>query len=351
MVERLRSLLGLTHPIIQAPMVGVSTPELAAAVSNAGGLGSLGLGACSATQARETILRTRQLTERPFNVNLFCHRPPQADPTKEKVWLKRLRPFFDEFSAPTPTRLQAPYHSFLELPDMLDMLLEVSPAVVSFHFGLPYPEQIKALKGAGMRLMGCATSTEEALQVEQAGLDIIIAQGIEAGGHRGVFEPNGPDARIDTLSLVRQIREQTALPIIATGGLMDGRDVSAALRAGADAAQLGTAFILCPESAANEAYRAALKSERARNPELTSAISGRPARGLRNRFYDLDTDQMPDYPIAYDAAKQLHAAASVRKCQDFAAHWAGQAAARCREMPAAQLVRCLADEMVESIVE
>lgn len=341
----LTELLGIRHPLIQAPMVGVSTPALAAAVSNAGGLGSLGIGASTPQQARALISATRALSAAPFNVNLFCHRPALADEAREAGWLEQLRPLFGEFGAEPPARLTEIYRSFLADPAMLEMLLEERPAVVSLHFGLPPQTWIAALQQAGMRVLACVTNLDEARQAEAVGVDALVAQGIEAGGHRGVFEPEAGDAAIGTLALVRLLVTQTALPVIAAGGIMDGAGINAALALGAAGVQLGTAFVLCPESAANPAYRAALRSEQARHTQITANISGRPARGLPNRLYGEFTAALPDYPIAYDAAKALHAAASAQGYHDFAAQWAGQGAPLARELPAAELVAVLLAEM------
>lgn len=349
MHNRITDLLGIEHPIIQAPMVGVSTPKLAAAVSNAGGLGSIGIGASTSEQARALIAETRALTNKPFNLNLFCHRPAVADAERERTWLEHLRPFFGEFGATPPSGLKEIYRSFLDDPQMLEMLLAERPAVVSFHFGLPPQAWIEALQAAGIRLLACATSLEEAILVEHAGVDAVVAQGIEAGGHRGVFEPEQGDAGIGTLALVRLIARHSSLPLIAAGGIMDGQGIVAAMALGAEAVQLGTAFILCPESAANAAYREAMKSERAQHTQITAAISGRPARGLVNRlFTEVGAEgapALPDYPITYDAAKALHAAASAKGSNDFAVQWAGQGAPLARTMPAAALLEELLEEM------
>lgn len=347
--------LGLRYPIFQAPMAGVATPALAAAVSNAGGLGALGIGASSADQARTMIDATRALTDRPFNVNVFCHRPAPKDPAREAAWLARLAPHFQALGLVTPTGLREIYRSFLDADDVCDLLLAQRPAVVSFHFGLPRPAQLAALRQAGILTLATATSPQEARQIEAAGVDAIVAQGIEAGGHRGVFDPAGPDERLSTLVLVQRLRRETRLPIIAAGGVMDGRGIHAALTLGAAAAQLGTAFILCPESAADAAYRAGLQSERADTTRLTSALSGRPARGLLNRFI-AECEATPEaaapaaYPQAYDAAKQLHAAASRLGRSDYAAHWAGQGAPLARALPAATLMATLAEELAAARV-
>ena len=345
MSHAIAELLGIRHPIIQAPMVGVSTPQLAAAVSNAGGLGSLGIGASSPAQARELIEQTRALTDKPFNINLFCHRPACADAQRESQWLQCLRPLFAEFGAEPPQQLREAYRSFLADPAMLDLLLEQRPAVVSFHFGLPPQDWVDALKAADIRLLACVTSSAEARLAEAVGVDALVAQGVEAGGHRGVFEPAAGDAAIGTLALVRVLVRQCRLPIIAAGGLMDGAGIKAALALGAAGVQMGTAFVLCPESSANAAYREALKSERAHDTAITANISGRPARGLVNRLYGDAGARLPDYPIAYDAAKALHAVASTQGCHDFAAQWAGQGAPLARELPAAELLALLVEEM------
>lgn len=341
--------LGITHPVIQAPMAGVSTPELAAAVSNAGGLGSIGLGASSPDAARRMIGQTRALTDKAFNVNVFCHVPAVRNAGTEKTWLEYLAPKFGEFEASPPTRLDEIYKSFVEDEDMLALLLELKPRVVSFHFGLPPQDKINALRAAGIFLMATATSEDEAAQIEAAGIDAIVAQGIEAGGHRGCFDSTTHDSALPALGLLKKLAAQTDIPVIAAGGLMNGRDINEAMRLGASAAQLGTAFILCPESAADSAYRAALQSDRAQDTRLTDVISGRPARGLRNGFItDFDIDgkpSVPAYPVTYDVGKALHAAAKAKGNFDYAAHWAGQGAPLARPLPAALLVARLITEM------
>lgn len=346
-IQALLALPGIEHPIIQAPMAGVSTPELAAVVSNCGGLGSLGLGASNVDQARAMIRKTRALTARPFNVNLFCHRPAAADPKREAEWLACLEPSFAEFGAKPPGRLSEIYETFPGNEAALAMLLEERPAVVSFHFGLPAADWVGRLRAAGMVTLACATNLAEAAGCEQAGVDAIVAQGVEAGGHRGLFEPERGDEGIGTFALVRMLARQCRLPIIAAGGIMDGAGIVAAMKLGAAGAQLGTAFVLCPESSSNAAYREQMKSERAHHTRITAAISGRPARGLPNRMYELsriDAPAPPDYPIAYAAAKALHAAASAKGNHEFAAYWAGQGAPLARELPAADLMSLLIQE-------
>lgn len=344
----LTRLINIQYPIIQAPMVGVSTPELAAAVSNADGLGSIGIGASSAEKAREMINATRALTDKPFNVNVFCHRPATPNPEMEALWVNYLKPFFEEFDATPPSKLTATYRSFNEDRSTLDMLLEERPAVVSFHFGLPPMEWIQSLQDAGIVTLGCATTPEEASMVEAAGVDAIVAQGAEAGGHRGVFEPEKGDQQLGTLPLIRLISTTSGVPIIAAGGIMDGQGIDAVAELGAAGAQLGTAFILSTESGANAGYRDTIKSDRSQHTQITSTISGRPARGIVNRVYTeidrMNAPTLPSYPIAYDAGKALAAAATAKGNQEYSAHWAGQGAPLAREMPAGELIKKLVQE-------
>lgn len=347
MSNPLLSLLNIQLPILQSPMVGVSTPRLAAAVSSAGGLGSIGIGASNVEQARAMIRETAALTDKPFNVNLFCHAPAIHDSARETQWLNVLAPFFAEFDAVAPAALREIYTSFVEDPDMLQMLLEEKPAVVSFHFGLPPQSAIDALKDAGIILLCSVTNLAEAQLAEHAGVHALVAQGYEAGGHRGVFDPQ-QDTEMGTFALVRVLTSACKLPVIAAGGIMDGTGIKAVMQLGASAAQLGTAFILCPESSANRAYREALKGSRAHQTKVTSVISGRPARGMVNRNFTLlatAATALPDYPLTYDANKALNAAATAHANTDFAVQWAGQGAPLARELPAAALVNLLVAEM------
>lgn len=229
---------------------------------------------------------------------------------------------------------------------MLQMLLDERPAVVSFHFGLPSTEFIAELKQAGIKLLGCATNVSEAQAIVTSGLDGVIAQGYEAGGHRGVFDPS-QDLQLGLFSLLQLLQKECSLPVIAAGGIMHGQAIAHVMDMGASAAQLGTAFILCPESAASAAYREQLKSARAYQTGVTAVISGRPARGLINRFHTELAEQqalLPGYPTTYSAGKALHAAASQQQCHEFAPFWAGQSAPLARELPAAELVKQLSTE-------
>jgi len=342
-------LLKIRYPIIQAPMAGVSTPALAASVSNAGGLGSLGIGASSVAKARSMILETQSLTALPFNVNVFCHSPSRRDGNAEAAWINHFSVFFEEFGARAPEQLNEIYRTFLLNEEALRMLLELRPTFVSFHFGVTVAEMIAAFRNAGIKTLATATNLKDALTIEAAGVDGIIAQGIEAGGHRGVFDPQALDEKLGTLPLLRQLVRGTTVPVIAAGGIMDGSGIKEALDIGAVAAQLGTAFILCPETSADAGYRANLKSAKSHITRLTSVVSGRPARGIVNRFMEHgEAAKAPppaDYPVAYDLAKQLHEAAKGAADSEFAAHWAGQKASLSRELPAAHLVQVLVEEL------
>jgi nitronate monooxygenase len=353
MAQTLLNRLRIRRPIIQAPMAGVSTPAMAAAVSNAGALGSLGVGATDAEGARKMIRETRALTAGPFNVNLFCHAPAKADAAREARWLEWLAPQFRRFGAEPPPALREIYTSFVADRAMLAMLLQERPAVVSFHFGLPPAEFIVALKQAGIMLLGSATHPHEARAVEAAGLDAIVAQGIEGGGHRGVFDSTDVDDGLGILALTRLLVRQSRVPVIASGGIMDGAGIAAVLALGAQAAQLGTAFVGCPESAIDAGYRKALLQSGEVRTAFTDSISGRKARGLRNRFTALDDEParpaVPDYPVTYDAGKALHAAARAKGEFGYGAQWAGQAAPLARALPAGELVEVLDAELREAL--
>lgn len=348
-------LLGIRLPLIQAPMAGVSSPEMAAAVSDAGALGAIAVGAGDAAAACAMIRAVRARTAGPFAVNLFCHAPAAADPAQEAAWIERFRPLFAAHGAEPPARLREIYRSFVVDDAMLAMLLEERPAVVSFHFGLPPAATIAALKAAGIVLLATATSLAEARAIAAAGIDAVVAQGWEAGGHRGTFDPDAPDEMLGTLALVRLITAAIGLPVIAAGGIMDGRGIAAALALGASAAQLGTAFIAADESLADAGYRAALATTGGAHTTMTRMVSGRPARILPNRFAALNGScedaAIPAYPIAYDLGKALHAAARAKGEHGYGAHWAGQGAPLVRAMPAADLVRKLAEELALALGE
>ena len=342
--------IGIELPIIQAPMAGTSTPAMAAAVTNAGALGSIGVAATNPAGARAIIEALKAQTSGPFNVNVFCHKPAMARPEREHDWLMALKPVFVRYGAEPPATIREIFTSFLADDAMLELLLETRPAVVSFHLGLPSAAAIAKLKAAGIVLFSSATNLDEAEQGVQAGVDAIVAQGYEAGGHRGAFDPAAPDARMGVLPLTRLLVSKIALPVIAAGGIMDGAGIAAALNLGAVAAQLGTAFIACPESSADQYHRDALFGPGAAMTEMTALISGRRARCLPNKFTALKNAELrgvalPDYPIAYDAAKALAKAAKFKGEGGFGPQWAGQGAPLARAMPAADLILVLAEEL------
>ncbi len=326
---------------------------MAAAVSNAGGLGSVGVGAMTAEAARKTIGEIRKATNRAFNVNVFCHRPSLADPARESAWIEKLRPTFATYGAEPPATLREIYKSFVSDEAMFDVMMLERPAVVSFHFGLPSPAKIAALRSAGIILLASATNLEEAKIVAAAGIDAVVAQGYEAGGHRGMFDPAKPDECLGTTALTRILAQNLKIPVISAGGIMDGAGIAACLALGASAAQLGTAFVACPESDADVAYRAALLDRANVRTTLTTSISGRPARCIVNKFTTL-ADSVPvqeiaAYPMAYDAGKALNAAAKAKGEYAFGAQWAGQAAALARVMPAGLLVAELHAELERAL--
>ena len=339
--------LGLTVPIIQAPMAGTSSPALAAAVSNAGGLGSIAIGHIGPDAATADITRLRAATQRAFNVNVFCHAPAARDPGVESAWLARLSPVFTQYGATPPALLSEIYPTFVNDDARLALLLEARAPVVSFHFGLPPPDRITALKSAGSILLATATNLDEATAAVRAGADAIVAQGYEAGGHRGVFDPAAPDEQLGTFALVRRLATALDIPVIAAGGVMDGAGIAAALCLGAVAVQMGTAFIACPEDGPDPAHRDALLAAAGSRTVMTRAISGRPARSLVNRFTELGEQlaDPPAYPVAYDAGKALNAAAKARGEPGYGAWWAGQGASLARSMPAARLIEVLSAEL------
>lgn len=338
--------LSIQHPIFLAPMAGVSTPQLASEVSNQGGLGSLGLGAASLENARQQIKDTQELTDLPFQVNFFCHAPAQLDSKRNQEWINYLKPIFNQFSVQPPEELKCIYPSFLDNDDFLNLVLETKPKAVSFHFGIPHAHQISALKNAGIITMVSATNLAEALAIQEAGIDIIIAQGIEAGGHRGIFNEHF-DSAIKTADLVKLLVPACNIPIVAAGGIMNGFQAKYLMNLGAAAVQLGTAFVQCKSSSANSAYRNALLSKPI--TQITSSISGRPARGVVNSWSNLvdlpERQLVAPYPYAYDLGKQLNAAALKNENESFGAFWSGSNVSQIRALEAQDLINQLVLEI------
>jgi nitronate monooxygenase len=336
--------LGTELPVIQAPMAGVQLGALALAVSNAGGLGSLPCAMLSADALRRELDALRAGTQRPFNLNFFCHHPPPPDAERERAWRVALAPYYREFGlaedAAVPAASRAPFDA-----TTADVVEAYRPAVISFHFGLPSAELVARVKSWGTKIFASATTVEEARWLEAHGADAIIAQGLEAGGHRGQFLSPDLTRQSGTFALLPQIVRAVGVPVIAAGGIADARTTAAALALGASAVQAGTAYLLCAEATTSAAHRTALASEDAAHTALTNLFSGGPARGIVNRLMrelgPIGT-QVPAFPLASAALAPLRAAAERRGSGDFSPLWAGQNASGCRAMPAARLTRRLA---------
>ncbi len=342
---RLLDLLQVEHPIIQAPMAGSTTPALAAAVSNAGGLGSLGCAMMDPGTVRSTVTALRERTNRSFNVNFFCHDPPGHDPARNARAAALLQPFFDELGLGAVPAVEASNVPFDAA--MLETVLELRPRVVSFHFGLPAPELVRPLRDAGMVIISSATGAREARQLEDMGVHAVVAQGYEAGGHRGHFAAGFEEGCVGTLALVPQVVDAVHIPVVAAGGIADGRGIAAALMLGASGVQIGTAFLSTDEASVAPPHRQALATATGADTRLTRAFSGRPARGIRNRYLDAmapHEHELPDFPLMNTVTGPLRAASAKDGSGDFLALWAGQAVALNRAMPAAALLETLVDE-------
>lgn len=319
--------------IVQAPMAGVSTVALARACAGAGALGMLALAALTLDAAGAAMAGMAGLR---YGVNLFCHQPAALDPAGDAAWCARLAPEFARYGAQPPEALRDLFPSLRINDPMLRAVVAAKPAVVSFHFGLPRADQIAALRETGALLAATATSEAEGRAAIRAGIDVLVAQGWQAGGHRGVFDPDAPDERLETLALVRRLT-RLGVPVVAAGAIMTRGDVRAALDAGAIAAQCGTAFLLAPEAATLPAHRAAM----GRETVMTRAISGRPARCLVNGMTNLPQAGVAAYARAYDAGKALIAAANAAGQADAGAFWAGTGSAQAVDRPAAETVAAL----------
>ncbi len=339
----LLDLLGIDNPIIQAPMAGSTTPALAAAVSNAGGLGSIGCATLSVEKLGETADELRAATNRSFNLNFFAHAMPVPDAAKDERARRQVAGLYDEagLGEPPASPGEPAFGTFDE--DRLAALLDIKPAVVSFHFGMPEAAMVAALKDVGCRILCSATTVAEARMLEDAGVNAVIAQGWEAGGHRGTFDISFEDDGIGTMALVPQIVDAVRLPVIAAGGIADGRGIAAAFALGASGVQMGTAFLSCPEANVRDSYRDALRRANDQDTRLSRAVSGRPARGKNNRYMDVMAEHrhaLPDFPLMYGYSAPLRATGD----PDFDVMLYGQGAALNRELPAADLVATLVDE-------
>ncbi|MDH5539763.1 MAG: nitronate monooxygenase [Rhizobacter sp.] len=341
---KLQELLGLRWPVLQAPMAGVQGSDLALAVSNAGALGALPCAMLGIDAMRAELARIRAGTDRPCNVNFFCHTPPAPDAGREAAWRATLLPYYTEFGLEArdipAVAARAPFTA-----EAAELLAEFRPAVVSFHFGLPEPALMQRVRGWGAKILASATTLDEALWLQRQGVDAIIAQGLEAGGHRGMFLGSDISTQLGTLALVPQLVAALQTPVIAAGGIADARGVAAAMALGAAGVQVGTAYLLCPEATTSAVHRAALQSEAARHTALTRLFTGRPARAIVNRVIrelGAMNPVAPEFPLAVAAMAPLRAKAESLASGDFSPLWSGQNASGCRAIGAAELTRELA---------
>ena len=339
----LHDLLGIELPIIQAPMAGVQGSQLAIAVCNAGGLGSLPCAMLDGDAIRAEVSAIRARSSRPFNLNFFVHEMPAEDAARDAAWRAALGPYFAELEVPPDASAGPQRRPFDDA--LADIVEELKPPIVSFHFGLPPEPLLARVRGWGCKILSSATTVAEARWLAERGVDAIIAQGIEAGGHRGMFLGGAVHEQLGTFALVPQVIAATRLPVIAAGGIADARGVRAALALGAVAAQIGTSYLLCPETTTAALHRAALMSARTARTAITNVFTGRPARAIVNRLVEElgpIAPAAPPFPLASNAVMPLRAAAERRGSDDFSPLWSGQNATGCKVISAAQLTRELA---------
>ena len=349
--RRLLELFGIEVPIVQAPMAGAMDWELAAAAAQAGALGSLPCAMLDADQVREQLGKIRAHTTKPINLGFFCHAPPVLNNQREARWRERLAPYYRELeidpAAPVPPSNRGAFDgTFCEVVE------ELKPEVVSFHFGLPEPALLRRVKAAGCVVISSATTVAEARWLEQRGVDAVIAQGYEAGGHRGIFLGDDLATQAGTFALVPQIVDAVRVPVIAAGAVADARGIAAAFALGAAGVQIGSAYLWCPEAKISKPHRAALKTASEQGTALTNLMTGRPARGIINRVMreiGPMSDVAPAFPLAAGALAPLRARAEAKGSGDFSPMWAGQAASLGRSLPAGELTRALAAEALERI--
>ena len=351
--RRIQNLLGVEVPIIQAPMAGAGLTDLAIAVSRTGGLGSLPCALLGPDQIRAEVGIFRQRTDRPINLNFFCHQPPRPDAAREVAWQQRVAPYYRELGldpeVPAPASGRAPFDATL-----CALVEEMRPEVVSFHFGLPEGALLDRVAATGARILSSATTVGEARWLEAHGCDAIIAQGVEAGGHRGMFRSDDIATQIGTLSLVPQIVDAVRVPVIAAGGIADGRGIAAAFMLGAAGVQIGTAYLFCPEATIAAPHRHALDDGTRRETALTNVFTGRPARGIVNRVMreiGPMAPEAPAFPMAGGALAPLRAATEPAGSEDFMPLWSGQSASLGLTMPAGDLTRHLADEALARLAQ
>lgn len=347
--NQLTELLRIEHPLILAPMAGFGTLKLAASVCAGGALGSVACALQQPEAAARVIRELQGMTARPININFFCHHAPNEDAGLEQAWYRRLSPYYRELGIPQKAQPAPGIASFAEA--MCSVIEETRPQVVSFHFGLPATVYLNRIRAAGCRVMSSATTVEEALWLEARGVDVVIAQGSEAGGHRATFlesdTAHASARQISTMALVPQVVDAVRVPVVAAGGISDGRGIAAVFALGAAGAQIGTAYLFCPEAATPQLHREALRHSRADATVLTNVFTGRPARTISNR---LTTEvgpilhALPDFPLVAAALGPLRAEAERRGAVDFSPLWCGQGAPLGREMPARALTATLARE-------
>jgi nitronate monooxygenase len=340
----LQQLLNIELPIIQAPMAGVQTSALAIAVSNAGGLGSLPGAMLNLEALRKELALIKAHTDKPFNVNFFSHTSPPPNAEREAAWRRMLAPYYQEFGIDADNIVVGPGREPFSA-EVAEVLAEFKPPIISFHFGLPAPELLARVRAWGATILSSATTVDEARWLEAQGVDAIIAQGAEAGGHRGIFLTDDLTTQVGTFALLPQIVNAVNVPVIAAGGIADAHGVAAAMRLGAAGVQIGTAYMLCPEATTSAVHRAALKSDAASHTVLTNLFTGRPARGIVNRIMREAgplSAIVPEFPLATSAIAPLRAKAEAQGSGDFSPLWAGQNTSGCKEISAAQLTRELA---------
>jgi len=349
--DRFIKLSGIELPIIQAPMAGVTSSEMVVAVSQAGGLGSLACALLSVEQARKELETIRRKTSRPINANFFCHQPPGDDPARQMNWRRRLDAYYRQLQADDntsiPNSARAPFDD-----KMCDLVVEFHPEVVSFHFGLPHKNLLLRVRRAGAKILSTATSVDEARWLEDQGCEAIIAQGFEAGGHRGMFLTDDVSRQVGTMALVPQVVDAVKVPVIAGGGIADARGISAAFALGAAAVQIGTAYLHCPEAQVSPPYRQALKDAKDNETAITNVFTGRPARAIVNRLMrevGPMSDVAPEFPLAAATLVPLRAKSEMAGSTDFTPFWLGQAARLGRELPAAELTKQLAAEALGNL--
>lgn len=343
--DRLQKLFGIEHPVVQAPMAGASTPAMAAAVANAGGLGSLGCALMTPQEFAAVAGEAAQLTNRAVNFNFFVHAEPDLTHFDSAPMRRALAPLYAEEGLgepPEPARVGAAFDDA-----MLEAVLAAQPKVVSFHFGLPAPRAVEALKAVGVALVGCATSVAEARALEAGGMDAIVAQGAEAGGHRGTFLSAPHENDMGIMALTPLVVDAVAVPVIAAGGIFDGRGVAAAFALGAAGAQLGTAFLRAPECVIPALHKQALAASPDNSTRLTRAFTGRPARAIRNRLTELLAEaeaRAAPFPTQRALTAPLAQAGLARGSGELHSLWSGQAGACAREASAAEIFRSICDE-------